>query len=112
MCSDKPLTRELMQQTVGEVVEIMQPLAYVGLGLPLQFGARVVLHAFDRRFRRQSGRHRFAQPPQPAPVMREEPECFQHIAMFSWTHVAAVDQEIERSAHGTNRGIEPFNFLL
>ena len=85
-----------MQQTVGKIVEIMQPLAYIGLGLPLQFGARVVLHALDRGFGRQSSRHRLAQPAQPAPVMREEPECFQHIAMFAWTHVATFDQKIER----------------
>jgi hypothetical protein len=32
---------ELMQQAVGEIVEIMQPLAQIGIGLAQQAGARV-----------------------------------------------------------------------
>ena len=42
--------RELLQQAIGQIVEIMQPFAQIGIGLALQFGARVVLHALDGRF--------------------------------------------------------------
>ena len=69
--ADETLTGQLTQQAVGEIVEIMQSLADVGLGLALQFGARDVLDTFDRGFGGEPGRHRLAQPAQPAAVMRE-----------------------------------------
>ncbi len=46
---DEALAGQLVQQAIGEIVEIMQALAQIGIGLALQLGARVVLHALDRR---------------------------------------------------------------
>ena len=41
---------EHAQQPVGEIVEIVQPVADVGIGRAQHAGARIVLHALDRRF--------------------------------------------------------------
>ena len=41
--------RQDAQQAVGEIVEIVQPLAQYGIGLAQHARAGVVLHALDRR---------------------------------------------------------------
>ena len=100
----KALARELMQQSVGDIGEIVQPVAQIGIRLPLQLGARVVLDPLDRGFGGQPRTHRFAQPAQPASVMRDHPEGFQHVAMFARPAVVtAVDQLVDRGAHGADR---------
>ncbi len=84
---------ELLQQAIGEIVEIVQPLAQIRIGLALQFGAGVVLHALDRRFRRQAGIQRLAQAPHPAAIVGEHAHGFEHVAVFAGAvAVAARDQ--------------------
>ena len=113
---DEALAGELMQQPVGEIVEIVQPLAQIGLGLALQFGAGVVLHALDRGFGGQAASHRLAQPAQPAAVMREHAEGFQHLAMLARPDVAAcsISTSIEwrmASIAVSSRSISRFDVL-
>ena len=72
-----------MQQPIGEIVEVVQPIAQIGIGLALQLGARVVLHALDRRLRGQAAADRLAQPAQPAAVMRDHAEGFEHVAVLA-----------------------------
>ena len=43
---------QLPHQAVGEIVEIVQPLAQIGVGLPQHARAGVGLHALDARLRR------------------------------------------------------------
>ena len=49
---------QLAHQAVGEVVEIVQALAQIGVGLPQHAGAGVGLHALDRGLGGQAGHHR------------------------------------------------------
>ena len=44
-----------MQQPVGDVGEIVQPVAQIRVGLALQPRARVILNLLDRGFRGQAG---------------------------------------------------------
>ena len=46
------------QQPIGEIVDIVQPLARVGIGLAQHAGARVVAHALHRGFGGQAGEQR------------------------------------------------------
>ena len=72
-----------MQQSVGDIGEIVQPVAQIGIGLALQLGARVVLDPLDRGLGGQPAAHRLAQPAQPAAVVRDHPEGFEHVAMLA-----------------------------
>ena len=107
------LAGQLAQQAVGEVVEIVQALAQIGIGLALQFRARVVLHALHRRLGGEARFQRLAQPPQPAAVIGEHADGFEHVAMLAHAvAVAARDQLVDLLAHGLDRGVEPAQFRL
>ena len=60
------LAHQLAHQPVGEVVEIVQPLAQIRIGDAQHAGAGVGLHALDAGFGGQAGADRFAQPCRPA----------------------------------------------
>ena len=108
------LARQLMQQPVGEIVEIVQPVAQIGIGLALQLGARVVLHALDRRLGGEPAADRLAQPAQPAAVMRDHPERFEHLddARPRPPSSRAIDQFVDRGAHRLDRGLQPAHFAV
>ena len=102
------LARQLMQQPIGEIVEIVQPVAQIRIGLALQLGARIVLDALDRRLGGEPAADRLAQPAQPAAIMRDHPEGFQNLDMFARARfVRAVDEFVDRSAHRLDRGLQP-----
>src|ERR1700730_19471215 len=88
----------------------MQPLAQIGLGLAMELGARIVLHAFHGSFSGEPRRHCFAQPAQPAPVVREQPERLKYVAMLAGTYTFAFDKAVKRMAHGVNCIVEPLVF--
>ena len=91
------LPGQLVQEPVGEFVEVVQAVAQIGVGLPHQLGARVALHALDGGFGREPGRHGLAQPPQPAAVVGDHPKGLQDLAMLAGTGLlAAVDQPVDR----------------
>ncbi len=102
-----------MQEAVGDVGQIMQPVAQVRIGLPLQFRPRVVLHSLDCRFGGQTRTHRLAQPPQPAAVMRDHAESLEHVAVLAGLAVvASVDEVVDRGAHRADRRLEPLQFRI
>ena len=102
------LAGELVQQAVGDVGQVVQAIAQIGVGLALQPGAGVVLHPLDRRLGGQAARHRLAQPAQPAAVVGDHPERLQHLAMLAGAAVvAAVDQRVDRGAHRLDRLLQP-----
>ena len=87
---------EPVQQAVGEIVEIVQALAQIGVGLAQHAGAVVGLHPLDRRFRRQAGGHRLAHAPQPALVVGEHAEGLQNLPVLAvMGDVAALDQLVD-----------------
>ena len=54
---------KLVEQPVGEIVEIVQAFAQIRVGLALQPGAGIALHPLNRRLRGQTCHDRFAQTP-------------------------------------------------
>jgi hypothetical protein len=104
---------ELVKEPVGEVVEIVQALAQIGVGLAQQAGAGVGLHALHGGLGGEAGEHRLAHPAQPALVVREHAHGLQHLAMLAAVAlVAALDQRVDRGAHGLDRGLEPSDLRL
>ena len=101
------LPRQLMQQAIGDVGQVVKAVAQIGVGLTLQLGARVVLHALDRRFGGQAAGDCFAQPAQPAAVVSDHAERLEHLAMFAVDAVvAAVDEVVDRGAHRVDRRLQ------
>ena len=74
---------ELAHQAVRQVVEIVEMIAQVGIGLAQHARARVGLHALDGGFRRQARFHRLVQFVQPAAVMREHAVRLEHVAVLA-----------------------------
>ena len=97
-----------MQKPVGDVGQIVQAVAQVGIGLPLKLGAGVVLDALNRSFRGEARTHRLAQPAQPAAVVGDHAEGLEHVAMLAGDAVVvAVDQVVDRGAHRADRRFQP-----
>ena len=76
------LAGKLMQQPIGDVGEVVEAIAHVRIGLPLQLRARVVLHALDRSFGGQAAADRLSQAAQPTAVMGDHSEGFEDLAML------------------------------
>ena len=85
---------QLAQQPVGEVVEIVQPVAQERIGLPLHLRARVVLHALDRRLGGEAVADRLLQPPRPAAILGEHLVGFQDLAVLAGARLGAARQEV------------------
>ena len=103
---------ELAHQAIGEIVEIMQPLAQERISLAQHAGAGVGLHTFDRGLRGQSGHHRFLHLVDPAAVVGEHAIGFEHIAMLAGLdHVAMLEKLVEIGAQRLHGGIEMLQFL-
>ena len=81
---------QLAHQAIGEVVEIVQALAQIRIGLPQHAGAGVGLHALDRGLRGQAGHHRFFELVHPAAVIGEHAIGFEHVAMLAALDDVAV----------------------
>ena len=90
---------ELAHQPIGEVVEIVQPFAQIGIGLAQQF-ARGCRTARARPPLPRSGRcHRLAQLVQPAAVIGEHAVGFEHVAVLAAVgDVAALEHSVEIGA--------------
>ena len=96
------------QQPVGEVVEIVQPLAQIGIGHAQHAGARVALHLLDRRLGREAVADRLLQPAHPAAVVGEHAVGFEHLAMLALEgDVAALQHVVDREAQRAERVVEP-----
>ena len=105
---NEALAGKLMQQAIGDVGQVVEPIAQIGISLALQLGAGVVLDALDRGLSGQAGAHRLTQPAQPAAIVRDHSEGLQHVAVLAADAVvAAVDQIVDRGAHGADRRLEP-----
>ena len=74
---------QLAHQPVGEIVEIVQPLAQIGIGGAQHAGAGVGLHALDAGFGGEAGADRLAHAVQPAAVMGEHAIGFEHVAVLA-----------------------------
>ena len=97
---------ELTHQPVGEVVEVVQPLAQERIGLAQHAGAGIRLHAFDRGLGGEPGHHRFFELVNPAAVVGEHAVGFEHVAMLAALHhVAVLEQFVEMGTQRLDRRI-------
>ena len=102
-----------MQQAVREIVEIVEPLAQIRIGLPEDAGAIVALHALDRGLGGQAGEHGLPHAPEPSLVVGEHAEGLEHLAMLAvMGDVAAHDQFVDRGAHLGDGLFEAFDLGL
>ena len=104
---------QLAHQAVGEVVEIVQALAQIGIGLPQHAGAGVGLHALDRGLRGQAGHHRFFELVHPAAVVGEHAIGFEHVAVLAaFGHVAVFEHaRRDRRAASSSAASQTLQFL-
>ena len=104
---------ELAHQPVGEIVEIVQPLAQIRVGLAQHAGAVVGLHALDGCLGGEAGLHRLVHLVGPAAVVREHPVGFEHLAVLARVgDVAALQHHVEIGAQRVERGVDALQFLL
>ena len=102
---------ELTHQPVGEVVEIMQALAQIRIGLPQHARAGVGLHALDGGLRGEARHHRLLELVQPAAVIGEHAKGFEHVAMLAaLDHVAVLKQLVEMGAQCLDRRLQVLQF--
>ena len=59
---NQALASELMQEAIGDVGQVVEPIAQIRISLALQLGAGVVMDALDRGLSSQAGTHRLTQP--------------------------------------------------
>ncbi len=101
------------QEAVGKVVEVVQALAQVGIGLPEHPRPVVGLHPLHRRLGGEARGHGLAHPAQPALVVGEHPHRLEDLPRFGGADaVAALHQGVDRGAHALDRLIEPGDLLL
>ena len=106
------LAQQLVHQAVGEIVEIVQPLAQIRIGGAQHARAGIRLHALDRGLGGEAGRHRFFQAMHPAAVVGEHPVGLEHVAMLAAVgHFAALEQDVEIRAQGLDRGFQPLELF-
>ena len=73
---------EIAQEPVGEVVEIVQPLAQIGIGDAFHARAHHGLHLLHRDLRGEAALDRLVEPAHPALVAREHPVGLEDVAML------------------------------
>ena len=86
------------QQAVGDVVEVDQPLAQIGVAGVPDPDPGLLLHPTHRRLGRKAGPDRLADPAQPARVLREHAIGLEHLALLAAADLAGRQHLIERVA--------------
>ncbi len=106
------LAEQLVHQPVGELVEVVQALAQIGIGGAQHARAGVGLHALDRGFGGEAGRHRLFEAVHPAAVIGEHAVGLEHVAVLAAVgDLAALEQHVEVGAHGLDRGFQALDLF-
>ena len=104
---------QLAKQPVGEIVEIMHPLADVRVGQMHHARAHVRLNLLDRRLGRQPVAHRLFQAPHPAAIMGEHPIGFEHRPMLAFGRdVPTREHVLDRQAELGQGIVQPKDLVL
>ncbi len=90
---------QVLQQPVGKILEVVHPLAQVGVGHLAHPRVDVVVDLLHRRLGGQAGVDRLADPPQPTHVLRDHPVGLEHVA------VLAVAADRGRAQHVVQRPV-------
>ena len=100
--------REQAQQPVGEVVDIVQAVARMGVGHAQHARAGVVAHALHRGLGGQAGEQRLVETPPPAVIVGEHAERLEHLAVLAGArHVAPLHHAVDRAGEVLDRLGEP-----
>ena len=95
-----------------EVLEIVQPVAQIGIGGTQHARAGIGLHAFDRGLRGKAGGDRLVQPVRPPLVVGEHAVGFKHVAVLAALgDVATFQHAVKVGAQLCQRAVEPLDFL-
>ena len=101
------------EHAVREIVDVVEALAQIGIGLAHHPRARIGLHALDAGFRRQAGIDGLADAPLPTLVIRQHAHGLEHVAMLAvMAHVAALDEIVDRAADIRDGHLEPRELCL
>ena len=89
---------EQAQQAVGEIVDIVQPVARMRVGLAQHARARIVAHALHGGLGGEAGEQRLVEPPPPAMIVGEHAERLEHLAMLAGArHVAPLQHVVDHA---------------
>ena len=100
--------RQQPQQPIGEIVDIVQPVAQPRIGHAQHARAGVVAHALHRGLGGQAGDQRLVEAPPPAVIVGEHAERLQHLAMLAGArHVAALHHRVDRAGEILDGLAEP-----
>ncbi len=107
------LPHQHAHQPVGEIIKVVQAVAQIMIGGTQHARARIRLHAFDAGLRGEAGHDGLANSMQPTLIVREHAVGFEHVTMLATIgDVAMLDQPVEIFAQGSDRGVEPLEFVL
>ena len=106
------LTRQAAQQPVGQVIQIMQPVAQIGVRHRFHPRPRAGLFFFHRRLGREAARDVLLHPAHPAARMGKHPVRFQHLALFALGQGRARQHVVDIEAQQIHRRVQPDQFRL
>ena len=104
---DSDAAGQAQQQAIGEILQVAQPLADVGIGRLAEPRAHVVEGALHARFAGEARSDRLAHPLDPAAVVGEHAEGLEDLAVLARLHVVGLEQTVDVVAHGAQRLLEP-----
>ncbi len=106
------LAHQHAHQPVGEIVEVVQAVAQIGVGRAQHARAGVGLHALGGGLGGEAGQYRLVHLVQPALVVAEHAVGFEHVAMLAAVgHVAVIEQAVEVGAERGNGRVQPLKFF-
>ncbi len=103
---------QMLQQTVGQVFQIVQPFTQIGVGDLAHAQARVLMHLLHGRFGGQARTNGLADTPDPAGVVGEHAEGFQHFAMLAAGQVLGFQQFVEIAAQPIQALLQALRFRI
>jgi len=93
---------------MGQVVEVMNPVAQVGIGNLAHARPDVVLHALHRRFRGQAGFDALLDSLQPTGVLGNQAVGFEHVRMFTVIRQMLAGQHVvDGAVHFGKGSVQP-----
>jgi hypothetical protein len=107
-----PCPGQLPQKPVRQVVEVVQPLAQVGVGHRLHPRARRGLFLLHRRLGAEAARDVLLHPAHPAAGAREHPVGLQHLALFGVAGVRRGQHLVDVDAQPLHRVAQALQFHL
>ncbi len=94
------LPGQKLLQPVGEILQIVEPLAQIGVGHLHHAALGLVAHLLHRGFGGEAAAHRLGDAPEPAAVGGEHAIGLDDVAVFAGAEaVAGVDQPVDRVLH-------------